>query len=131
VKLLSPAQGGGKPEVRECDIRDILKGACQELAVRAGDTVVVSLDHFYVYGEVARPGRYPLENSTTAVTGISMAGGFTKFGSASHVKVLTMNAKTSRFDTQKVNINEALSGSAGADILLKPGDIVVVSEGVF
>src|SRR5688572_19704159 len=43
---------------------------------------------FLVYGEVMRPGPYVLEDNTTVLRAISIAGGFTKFGSSSRVKVL-------------------------------------------
>jgi polysaccharide export outer membrane protein len=74
---------------------------------------------------------YPLEIRATALTAISMAGGFSKFGSASRVKVLRMNESSGAYDTMKVNINEIMSGNSRADVLLKSGDIVVVSESLF
>jgi polysaccharide export outer membrane protein len=142
VKLLRPHQDTAKQQkedgrnagdrfvVIESDIGSILKGDHQDAAVLAGDTIVVSSDKFYVYGEVARPGMYPLEKNSSVLTAISMAGGFTKFGSASRVKVLRASDEFV-YDTIQVNLKDALAGHADSDKVLKAGDIVVVSEGMF
>ena len=86
---------------------------------------------FYVYGEVNKPGTYPLEENATVLKAISMAGGFSKFGSSSRVKVLRERKDKPGYVPIKVNINDIMQGKAEEDILLLPGDIVVVSEGVF
>lgn len=84
-----------------------------------------------VYGEVIRPGEYPLDEDSTVLRAISMAGGFTKYGSSSRVKVLRSKKDGPGYDSIKININDLMNGQPEADILVKPGDIVVVSEGVF
>lgn len=85
---------------------------------------------FFVYGEVVRPGGYPYENDLTVVKAISIAGGFTKYGSSSKVKVLRHRANGTS-DTIKVDVKRAMDGAPGADLRMEPGDIVSVSEGVF
>ena len=86
---------------------------------------------FFVYGEVNKPGPYPLENNTTILRAISMAGGFTKFGSSSRVKLLRPKKDQAGYDSVKVNINGVMNGDPDADFALNAGDIVVISEGVF
>lgn len=86
---------------------------------------------FFVYGEVNKPGPYELEDNTTVLRAISMAGGFTRFGSASHVKVLRPKRGNVGYDTMRIDIKAVMMGDSEADLLLKPGDIVVVSEGMF
>jgi len=86
---------------------------------------------FFVYGEVIRPGTYPIEENATVLKAISMAGGFTRFGSSSRVKVLRPKKNKPGYETIKVNIKAVMNGSSEADITLQPEDIVVVSEGVF
>jgi polysaccharide export outer membrane protein len=131
VKLIRQKGAKSEPETIEFDVASILSGTNQDANVLPGDSIVVSTDKFFVYGEVMRPGMYPLEASTSTLTAISMAGGFSKFGSASRVKVLRMNEKLGAYDTMKVNINDVVAGDPKTDILLQPRDIVVVSEGVF
>lgn len=86
---------------------------------------------FFVYGEVVKPGNYLMDESATVLKAISIAGGFTKFGSASKVKVLREKDGAIGYDTINVNIKNVMAGKTDEDVLLQPGDIVVVSEGIF
>ncbi|MDE2222082.1 MAG: polysaccharide export protein [Candidatus Omnitrophica bacterium] len=86
---------------------------------------------FFVYGEVNHPGPYQLEDNTTVLRAISMAGGFTRFGSASSVKVLRPKKGAAGYETIQINIRAVMHGNSEEDVILKPGDMVVVSEGVF
>jgi len=86
---------------------------------------------FFVYGEVARPGSYTLDENVTALKAICMAGGFNKFGSSSNVKILRPKTGTSGYETIKVNIQKVMSGKASQDLELNDGDIVVIQEGMF
>jgi polysaccharide export outer membrane protein len=132
AKLLRALPMKGEPGVIEAKLDALLRGAEGQARVRSGDAIVVSADTFYIYGEVARPGMYPLRGSTTAFTAISMAGGFTKFGSGNRVKILRPSGIDGRYDTVQVNINEVISsGGSKADVQLRPGDVVVASEGMF
>lgn len=86
---------------------------------------------FSVYGEVNRPGNYPIDENCTVLKVISIAGGFTKYGSSSRVKVLRPKKGKAGYDAIKVNINAVMDGNSDEDILIQPGDIIVVSEGMF
>ena len=86
---------------------------------------------FFVYGEVIRPGAYPMEERATVLKAISIAGGFTKFGSSSRVKILRQQGDQPGYETIPVNIKAVMDGNAQQDVLLQDGDMVVVSEGVF
>ncbi|MCK5218626.1 polysaccharide export protein [bacterium] len=86
---------------------------------------------FFVYGEVLKPGSYPIEENMTVLRAISMAGGFSRFGSSSRVKVLRPRKDGPGYDTLKINVNAVMKGNASEDLLLSQGDIVVISEGMF
>lgn len=86
---------------------------------------------FFVYGEVIKPGTYYIEENVTVLKAISMAGGFTKFGSSSRVKVLRPRKDEPGYETIKISIKGVMNGHSDSDIILQPEDIVVVSEGVF
>lgn len=85
---------------------------------------------FFVYGEVNKPGVYPLEENTTVLRAISVAGGFTKYGSSSQVKLLKPKNDKPGYDITKLNIGQIME-DAQKDLVLSNGDIVVVSEGIF
>ena len=85
---------------------------------------------FFVYGEVVRPGTYFLEDNMTVLKAISTAGGFTKYGNSSRVKVLRPKAGAAGYETVKVNMKLIMNGLS-KDLVLESGDIVQVEEGVF
>ncbi len=86
---------------------------------------------FFVYGEIVKPGSYYMGENMTVLKAISMAGGFTQFGSSSRVKVLRPKKGGPGYDVIKVNIADIMNGVADADPVIVQGDIIVVSEGIF
>ena len=80
---------------------------------------------FYILGEVARPGAFPLLPNMTVLQAISAAGGFTQFSSPSKIYVLrNENGKQTKFP---FNYKKVIAGgNAEQNIELKPGDTVVV-----
>ena len=132
VKILRPKSGNNEFEVVEVKINSAMNTVDKDpVLIKSGDTIMVNEDKFFVYGEVMRPGNYPLEDNTTVLKAVSMAGGFTKYGSSSKVKVLTPRQGKPGYNTRKVNVNDVMAGNPDADLVLESGDIIVVSEGVF
>ena len=86
---------------------------------------------FYVYGEVVRPGSYAIQPNITAVRAISLAGGFTKFGSSNRVRILRHKKDGAGDETIKVDIKAAMAGDSVHDVRILPGDVITVSEGMF
>lgn len=114
------------------DLSDqVVRTQLADTFLRPGDVVSVSRGDFYVYGEVNRPGVYPLEEGMRVLKAIAVAGGFTKFGSAGRVKILRVREDDGGYENITVNIKEIMSGVAQSDIVLRQGDTVVVMEGVF
>ncbi|MFH0985713.1 MAG: polysaccharide biosynthesis/export family protein [Candidatus Omnitrophota bacterium] len=86
---------------------------------------------FFIYGEVIRPGAYPMEENMTVFRALAVAGGFTKFGDSSKVKILKPKTQGPGYESVKVDIKAIMNGKSDADVLLMSGDVVVVSEGIF
>ena len=80
---------------------------------------VIEFRPFYVMGEVLRPGKYPFESGTTAMSAISTAGGVTYRASRSVVLVQRSG--------EGVWHEYPLTG----DVLVGPGDVVRVPERYF
>lgn len=146
VKVLRPKANGSGNEIIKTNITEIMENNSEkEVLIQSGDTVIViippvkeiipippaPISKFFVYGEVNRPGVFELEEKTTILKAIAIAGGFTKYGSSSRVKVLRPNKDAPGYETISINVNLVMSGSSKEDILLKNGDTVVVSEGMF
>lgn len=73
----------------EVDLSDLLAaGAGQVVPLRAGDTIVVpKAPLFYIYGEVARPGAFPLRSKLSVIEAVSVAGGLTPRGSSRRIEI--------------------------------------------
>jgi polysaccharide biosynthesis/export protein len=118
--------GGGKT------LRLQLSGSAKdivnlEVPLRNGDLITSSRKyHVSVDGEVARPGRFTLEPDLTVTGAISLAGGFTRFGSRK-VTIRRVNAETHATEIHKVNIEDVQKGKK-PDFPLQPGDTIIVGR---
>lgn len=81
---------------------------------------------FYITGEVAKPGKYPIKGHTTLLQAVSMAGGFTPFAARNKISVFRKEADGGD-KIIRVKYDEILStGDAKANIALQTGDTIVV-----
>ena len=78
----------------------------------------------YLVGQVIRPGSYPLIGRKTVVELIAEAGGMGPFAKASSVYIL----RNRQGHSQKIPVNypKAIKGRDEDNVLLFPGDMVVV-----
>jgi len=133
VKVRRKREGGPGFDDIEIDLKAIIEGSVKEdMLLQPDDIVIVERSKtFLIYGEVNRIGVFPLEKDMTVFKALTIAGGLSKWGSASGVKVLRPTNDGKSFVRINVNINEVLDGNAAADILLQPGDIIVVTSRIF
>ena len=72
-----------------------------------------------VIGQVKTPGRFDLKGpSTTVLDALALAGGFTEFASRRKITILR--------SSQRLHFDYDAAVSKGNNLLIKPGDIVVV-----
>jgi len=103
-------------------VREFIKDASVTVVVRQ-----MNSRKAYITGEVARPGAYPLVSSMTVMQLIAVAGGLTELAEAKSISIMRVEAgklRTLPFDYREV----AKGKKAQQNILLKPGDTVVVPE---
>ena len=104
--------------------------ALREFITDASVTVVVrqmNSRKVFITGEVAKPGAYPLVSTMTVMQLIAVAGGLNEFAEGKSISVMRTEGgqtKTLPFDYKNV----ANGKKAGQNIVLKPGDTVVVPE---
>jgi len=126
LPLVGEIQASGRtPHQLEIAITEKLKNYISEPEV----TVIVQeirSQKFNILGQVARPGSYPLTNSTTVLDAIAMAGGFKDFAKQKNVYVLRQNAdgKESRLDFNYKNVIKGKD--AAQNIRLQPRDTIVI-----
>jgi len=84
-----------------------------------------------IYGEVLRPGNYPLSDGMTASALVRMAGGFKRSAvtrEADITSYIVQNGEQVRTKHETVEIAKALEGGSGADRPLKPNDVLTIRQ---
>jgi polysaccharide export outer membrane protein len=80
---------------------------------------------FYVTGKVAKPGEFLVGKPTSVLQAIAMAGGLTPFASSRNIKIVRKVA--GQDEVYFFNYKDVSKGMMlGQDIILQPGDVVVV-----
>ena len=132
IKLIRKRKDGQKCVEIEMDLKNTTtEGSSGDPFIESDDKVVVERSNiFFVYGAVTKPGKFVLEDNMTALKAISLAEGFSKYGSPDRVKILRKVMGKEDYESIKVDIKGAISGHVGKDVFLKPDDIVVASEGM-
>ncbi len=113
------------------ELADRIQTAVREYVTDASVTVVVrqmNSRKAFITGEVARPGAYPLGSSSmTVMQLIAVAGGLTEF--AQPKKISVMRIEEGKTTTFAFDYKSVASGKTpGQNLVLKPGDTVVVPE---
>jgi polysaccharide export outer membrane protein len=112
------------------ELADRIQTALREFITDAAVTVVVrqmNSRKVFITGEVTRPGAYSLASSMTVMQLIAVAGGLTEFAEAKRISI--MRVETGRTTTFPFDYKNVASGKKSAqNIVLKPGDTVVVPE---
>ena len=114
------------------------QGQFEDLWLRDGDVIEVpdkessptSSQSFYIEGQVVKPGAYPMaqDEKMTVVQAIALAGGMTKLGAGTRVKI----ARTEGGRKFMLEVNATRSPKSDEPpTLIKPGDVITVPEKIF
>ncbi|PIE33738.1 hypothetical protein CSA56_10455 [candidate division KSB3 bacterium] len=105
------------------------KGAKGQAAV-SGDVPTLGPQQFYVVGSVEKPGIYTYQENDTVLDAILRAGGFSEFASRNGTKVVReLDGKTKTFQVKMKDVME--SGEMEKNIVIMPGDMIIVPESFF
>lgn len=81
----------------------------------------------FVLGEVTKPGKYPLKSKTTLLQAITIAGGFTPVAARNKLVVFRFSDAGEKDLKIKASYDDiVLRDSSGQNVVLKPGDTIVV-----
>jgi len=83
--------------------------------------VVAQADEYFVQGEVARPGNYPLNVGVTLLRAIATAGGFTDFANPRKISIFR-GGKVFHYDGEKIGNLKA------EDPVVAPDDRILVAR---
>lgn len=134
IRVQNPGTPREKKLVIRIDLNDLLKGGDQmsNLIMAHKDVLYIpKAEHFYIIGQVQSPGSYPyMDKEITLVEAISRAGGFTPIAARNRTRIIRMEKNQEKIIEVKVDaITQA--GKKGQDILVQPGDVIVVPESMF
>ncbi len=120
-----------KKETIEVNVDLILDKSAPDVEIKSDDTIIVEeYGRISIIGQVGRPGVYTLKKDLTVVEAIGLAGGFTATAAQNAVRVVRVeNGKKKTINVPVANITKG--GSSSKDILLEPGDTIVVPESFF
>lgn len=113
----------GNAVQRDIDLSRLVASANDkvDLAVRNGDVIFVAQQAvFYIYGEVQKPGAYPLHEAMTVRQAIALGGGLTIRGTERGLRVSRRNDK-GVVQVYKAKLSDRLSAN----------DVVQVKESLF
>jgi polysaccharide export outer membrane protein len=112
------------------ELADRIQEALREFITDPSVTVVVrqmNSRKVFITGEVARPGAYSLSSPMTVMQLIAIAGGLNEFAEANSISIMRIEAgRTRSFPFAYKDV--AKGKTAEQNIMLKPGDTVVVPE---
>jgi protein involved in polysaccharide export with SLBB domain len=84
-----------------------------------------------IYGEVMRPGEYPLSERMTAADLLRLSGGFKRSAfrdSADLSSYSIVNGEKVELDHREIPMARAVAGEPDTDVVLKPGDVLTVRQ---
>lgn len=126
LPLVGEVQAAGRtPMQLELDITNKLRSFITDPEV----TVMVqqiNSEKFNILGQVAKPGSYPLNQATTIVDAVALAGGFRDFAKQKSIYVLRQNPGGGQ-SRLVFNYKEFIKGkNPNQNVKLQPRDTIVV-----
>jgi polysaccharide export outer membrane protein len=84
--------------------------------------VKTNSSRFYVLGQVAKSGEFPLNGRTTVVQGLALAGGFKEFAKTEGIVIIREDQSVVAVNYKRIADGKEIT----QNVLLAPGDTVVV-----
>ncbi len=125
-----------RPLTIQFNLLEVLSGN-EAIALQAFDTIrifgryEVDAPKVAIYGQVLRPGEYPMSAGLTAAALVRMAGGFNRsayLDSATLASYVVENGQRVVTDQKTLQIGAAVGGDRAADLSLSPGDVLTILQ---
>jgi polysaccharide export outer membrane protein len=115
------------------DVRAEITRRLKEFIVQPDVTVVLARSEsrtFFVFGEVIRPGAYPLIGDVTALSALGAAGGPTRFASENDARLVRPSPEGELvYGVHYEAMTQ--SGHGQTNYMLQPGDVIYVPPNGF
>ena len=125
-------QVAGENSIQRFNIAKIQAGVMEEnISLQNGDTILIpKAQGFFVLGQVKSPGGYKLEQETTVLEGITLAGGFTNLAAPGRTRIIRTTPKGE--EVIQVDMSDIIKqGRGDKAIHLRENDVIVVPESFF
>ena len=111
------------------DMKSMLDGSAEDyIQLQPDDILIVNRNKtFYVNGEVSRPGQHVLQEGTTVMRALSLAGGVREDGLFGKMKVRRRQSDGNGFTDIMINLKGS-EGDANGDMLLQANDMFIVER---
>ncbi len=125
-----------RPLTIQFNLLEVLSGN-ESIPLQAFDTVRIfgryeaDAPKVAIYGQVLRPGEYPMSAGLTASGLVRMAGGFNRsayLDSATLASYVVENGQRVVTDQKTLQLGAAVGGDRAADLSLSPGDVLTVLQ---
>lgn len=125
------------PVVIPFNLREVLSKKVEAPSLEPFDTVRIFGRYetdgpkVSIFGEVMRPGEYPLSEKMTAADLLRMSGGFKRSAYQQEADLTSysiIDGDHVDLDHRDIPIGRALAGEADTDVLLKPGDVLTIRQ---
>lgn len=125
------------PFVIPFNLRDVLAKRVEAPSLEPFDTVRIfgrydaDAPKVSIFGEVLRPGEYPLSEKMTAADLLRISGGFKRAAyqlAADLTSYSVIDGDHVDLEHRDIPIARALAGEADTDVLLKPGDVLTIRQ---
>ncbi len=101
----------------------------QTLTESVAATGTSSQIHVYLMGEIATPGEVHMSSGTTLIQALAQTGGFTPYAATKRIILRRTDPRTGQSTVRKINYKAIADGtSAGQDVRLRDGDVIIVPE---
>ena len=124
LPLLNDVQAAG---LTPTQLADSIQHLLRKYVTQPQVTVIVidiNSKRVYLIGEVNRPGAIPMLPQMTVLQALASAGGFTDF--ANLKKIYILRGEAGKQHRLFFNYKEAIRGDMRQNVVLKPGDTIVV-----
>ncbi len=125
------------PVVIRFNLREVLEKRAPAPALQPFDTLRVfgrydaDAPKVAIYGEVLRPGEYPLSDGMSAADLLRLAGGFKRGAYQERADLSSyavINGDHVELEHRAIPIGRALAGEPDTDVRLKPGDVLTIGQ---
>lgn len=102
------------------------------VSIILNESVGTSSQQVRIVGATEKPARIPFRANMTLLDAMIEVGGLSEFAAGNKARLLRFNRGTGRQQEYRLRLGDLLKrGDAKANILMQPGDVIIIPESMF